>query len=985
MCAHEVFSITDKELFLSDFRRALSLAEHDSPFPWQEELLAKFNAGIGERVSLDIPTGLGKTSVISAWLVARSQGAPLPRRLVYVVDRRAVVDQATREAEKLRSWVNSSPNVKSQLGLADDQGLPISTLRGRYVDNREWLDDPAAPAIIVGTVDMIGSRLLFEGYGVSRKMRPYHAGMLGADALFVLDEAHLVPPFEMMLQTLVMEESLFGPDHGLAALIPSLKLLSLSATGRSADGEVWRLTEADLSHPIAKKRLGATKRLSFRESDGSKSLSELLAEEAWSRADQGAKAVRVIVFSNSRDAAENTKSAIEQRAKRDTKQGVDPVTIETELFVGARRVREREEAAEWLDAHGFLAGSENAPQHPTFLFATSAGEVGVDLDADHMVCDLVEWERMVQRMGRVNRRGDGDATVRVVIEWVTPTQAQSKALAKKVDERNQTEAANVQKYVDAVKDAQEDRTHKVNLFRAPLRCLPNHGDIYDASPGAIRDPIATLLAPVSDPGLRQMMFIGTGHGPDPRPIIAAATSPTPLRPALTRPVVDAWSMTSLEKHTGRPRVAPWLRGWVDDDPQTAVIWRRHLPVCQNSSATEKRQFADAAEFFEQAPPHLSETLETESRRVFDWLTKRARAILKKKDNKSPAGKESDQSSALPALRRDSVVGMVLGRALSVELLISLEQIAFDGDDPKQVKRQKDEVQRSLNNNTLVIDARFDGLSENGLLDDSTTFQHSSTGDDEDWEVTGFRVRHSEDANKSIDPNWRTSYRFVSRVSELGEPLSWLLVEKQRVVATSEDARAIAKTSQALATHQEWAESEAERLAAEHQLPPEYTQMLKVAARLHDEGKRSVRWQNAFSAPGEGRPFAKTRGPVKPRLLDGYRHEFGSLPAMLEDSELQSLRPDLQDLALHLVAAHHGFARPVIRTTGCEDGPPSALEHRARDVALRFARLQRFWGPWGLAWWESLLRAADQRASRLLDESPANRAVSDDQEEEENDG
>ncbi len=80
------------------------------------------------------------------------------------------------------------------------------------------------------------------------------------------------------------------------------------------------------------------------------------------------------------------------------------------------RVHEREQAAEWLDTHGFLAGSENGPQHATFLFATSAGEVGVDLDADHMVCDLVEWERMVQRLGRVNRRGNGDGAVRVIVE-----------------------------------------------------------------------------------------------------------------------------------------------------------------------------------------------------------------------------------------------------------------------------------------------------------------------------------------------------------------------------------------------------------------------------------------------------------------------------------------------------------------------------------------------------------------------------------------
>jgi CRISPR-associated endonuclease/helicase Cas3 len=86
-----------------------------------------------------------------------------------------------------------------------------------------------------------------------------------------------------------------------------------------------------------------------------------------------------------------------------------------------------------------------------------------------------------------------------------------------------------------------------------------------------------------------------------------------------------------------------------------------------------------------------------------------------------------------------------------------------------------------------------------------------------------------------------------------------------------------------------------------------------------------------------------------------------------DPEFKNLPQDLQDLVLHLVAAHHGRARPLIETSGCDDAPPSALEVRARDVALRFARLQKVWGPWGLAWLEALLRAADQQASRENDQ------------------
>ncbi len=54
----------------------------------------------------DIPTGLGKTSVTAMWLLALARrvrtgtAAGLPRRVVYVVNRRTVVDQATCEGDR---------------------------------------------------------------------------------------------------------------------------------------------------------------------------------------------------------------------------------------------------------------------------------------------------------------------------------------------------------------------------------------------------------------------------------------------------------------------------------------------------------------------------------------------------------------------------------------------------------------------------------------------------------------------------------------------------------------------------------------------------------------------------------------------------------------------------------------------------------------------------------------------------------------------
>jgi CRISPR-associated endonuclease/helicase Cas3 len=160
-----------------------------------------------------------------------------------------------------------------------------------------------------------------------------------------------------------------------------------------------------------------------------------------------------------------------------------------------------------------------------------------------------------------------------------------------------------------------------------------------------------------------------------------------------------------------------------------------------------------------------------------------------------------------------------------------------------------------------------------------------------------------------------------------------------------------------------------RIASDMGLSGVAMDALAVAAGLHDEGKKAPRWQRAFRAERSGLegPLAKTRGPISQKILGGYRHEFGSLRHVEENASFRGLPDDWRELVLHLVAAHHGQARPVIETQGCDDGPRSLLEEHARDVALRFARLQKRWGPWGLAWWEALLRAADQQASRRLED------------------
>lgn len=171
------------------FARSFQRLTDHSPFPWQTDLYGRLCSGEVPRGCV-VPTGLGKTSVIAIWFLARLENPCLPRRLVYVVNRRTVVDQTTDEVTKLRGRLPA-------IGMSVDD-LAIRTLRGQFADNREWSADPSRPAVICGTVDMIGSRLLFSGYGVGFKGRPLHAGFLGQDVLLVHDEAHLEGPFQRL-------------------------------------------------------------------------------------------------------------------------------------------------------------------------------------------------------------------------------------------------------------------------------------------------------------------------------------------------------------------------------------------------------------------------------------------------------------------------------------------------------------------------------------------------------------------------------------------------------------------------------------------------------------------------------------------------------------------------------------------------------------------------------------------------------------------
>src|SRR5262249_45500109 len=79
----------------------------------------------------------------------------------------------------------------------------------------------------------------------------------------------------------------------------------------------------------------------------------------------------------------------------------------------------------------------------------------------------------------------------------------------------------------------------------------------------------------------------------------------------------------------------------------------------------------------------------------------------------------------------------------------------------------------------------------------------------------------------------------------------------------------------------------------------------------------------------------------------------------------------RELTLHLIAAHHGRARPHFPELEAYDPerPAIASATVAADTPSRFAWLQRQYGRWGLAYIESLLRAADALDSKRIEDTP----------------
>jgi CRISPR-associated endonuclease/helicase Cas3 len=905
---------------VEDFASSFEFLTGHPPFPWQRVLFGEF---LQERFpkTCNIPTGLGKTSIIAIWLLALAHHARkgtktgFPRRLVYVVNRRTVVDQATLEAAHMRKALLTVATLQAvaddlrSLGVQpSDTPLAISTLRGQFADNAEWRNDPGRPAVVVGTVDMIGSRLLFSGYGCGFKSRPRDAGFLGQDTFLVHDEAHLEPAFQELIVAIESEQQRCR-DAQAQADFRRFRVLALTATSRSGD-EPSRLTAADRKHPVVRERIEAKKGITFYRVDDEKKTPDRVAERALEYEGTGQA---ILIFLRKLEDVEKVAAKLPSG--------------KVQVLTGTLRGLERDALARQDPVFArFMPKPDVVPEPGTvFLVCTSAGEVGVNISADHLVCDLTPFDSMAQRFGRVNRFGGGNAQIEIVhsvmgrtttamgltaaatastrpdVEPGTPSDAAGGGDARTLTKRpSQFDEACV-------------RTLSV-LHQLPIR----EDQRYDASPAALGDlPVAA----------RQAAFT-------PQPKILEATGI----------LFDAWALTSIRQRLpGRPPVADWLHGVAEwDPPETHVAWREEVG-CVTGELLSAYEPEELLEDYPLKPhellrdrtiPRVFDHLEAIAQRcpeLFAWLIEPdgrvnvlALPTLVERDRyKKPVINLADCTVLLPPAAGGLENGMLNGNA------------AFDEAQPQRYDvsdQWKDEQDNLRRRRVWDDDEPPEGMRLVRTIDTRLDAGDES-GDDE-------------------QPRGR---RY------------WFWYVRPR--SADDDGSRIAREAQLLDPHLQSAAHFASAMVAKLGLSEPEAAAVTLAARWHDLGKNRAIWQRSIrNVDYPGQVLAKSGGKMWPIDLNRYRHEFGSLIDLSRLPEFLELKAEVQDLLQHLIAAHHGRARPHFPADEAFD--PERTEDLAggiaREVPRRFARLQRKYGRWGLAYLESLVRAADAMASQPSD-------------------
>ena len=555
------------------------------PFPWQQRLVDLLAEGDEWPDVLDLPTGSGKTAALDAAVFHMALRFECPARaalrIALVVDRRLVVDDAYERARSIEKALDDPTcAAEAERGvvvevarrlqrLAGDGEPPLvaGRLRGGAPLESDWARTPTQPTILCSTVDQVGSRLLFRGYGVSNRMKPVHAGLFGRHSLILLDEAHLSEPFRQTLHAV--------RETGRA----DVRAVLLSATPGIEPKRPFGLKQDDYANYELKRRLEAPKpaRLNVVHDDPGGAFVKAARETAERLQRQGVLAPAVGVVVN--------RVALAREIFKKLKALGEEIGSDTLLLIGRSRAVERDRIVKKLGP--FRTGksresSAPAPEGggrddrqlsllsdapdgshtgPLFVVATQCLEVGVDLDLDGLVTQAASFDALRQRFGRLNRAGRPVSAIGAIL-------ALAKDVAKNAD--------------DAVYGDRIARTWEF------LQRIARDEEV-DFGITALKRSLQEVEAEATE--------------------LAAPQAPVPtLMPAY----VDLWSQTSPPP-SADPDVGLFLHGVERTSAGVSLVWRSDV------TAGDLRGDWDPTSLLQLVPPRAAEMIEVPLWSARDWL------------------------------------------------------------------------------------------------------------------------------------------------------------------------------------------------------------------------------------------------------------------------------------------------------------------------------------------------------------------------------
>ncbi|HHX28367.1 MAG: type I-G CRISPR-associated helicase/endonuclease Cas3g [Bacillota bacterium] len=349
--------------------------------------------------ALIVPTGAGKTLAVAlAWLWRRrfephpERRNNTPRRLVYCLPMRTLVSQT---AESIRDCLRALGILSAGDG-ADANGVSVHILMGGDADD-SWMRTPERDVVLVGTQDMLLSRALNRGYGVSRFRWPPLFGLLSNDCLWVFDEIQLMGSG---LYTSAQLDA-FRSSHGIYGKTPSLWMSAtaepdwLQTINRRAPepSAVMRLGAKDAGGPL-EKRLNARKVLRkagtaprFRRKAD---LTRYAATVAGSVLKHHVHGDLTLVVCNTVERALAVYREVIKAGPED------------EVLLIHSRFR----PAERLGLESQLQGDRDRMKGGRIVISTQVVEAGVDLSSRTLITEIAPWSSLVQRWGRNNRAGE---------------------------------------------------------------------------------------------------------------------------------------------------------------------------------------------------------------------------------------------------------------------------------------------------------------------------------------------------------------------------------------------------------------------------------------------------------------------------------------------------------------------------------------------------------------------------------------------------